>query len=186
LFRNVRPFPFPWKSRLAERAFIHLNRTIVVDKDYRGKWLEAYKNGEVACERLGAVHLLTHGIWAFKADSIGERTDLIMGEPIDLGQVQASSSTLVLTEWKIAESQKAIDARARQAVSQSERYVVGSLASLELASHRFIVLVSEKNLKVPKDSTIASVTFRYVNIAVNPDPPSKAKSHRGPRETRIK
>ena len=64
---------------LVERAFIHLQRTIVVDHDIRKKWKSAFNTGEIACERLGAVHLLSHGIWAFKADALGERTDLILG-----------------------------------------------------------------------------------------------------------
>jgi hypothetical protein len=55
----------------SERAFSHLQRSIVVDENIRARWLKAFKEGEVACEKLGAVHLLLHGIWAFKVDAVG-------------------------------------------------------------------------------------------------------------------
>src|SRR5258707_13086277 len=51
----------------ADRAFEHLQRMIVADSDYKAKWQAAFDRGEEACEQLGAVHLLLHGIWAFKA-----------------------------------------------------------------------------------------------------------------------
>jgi hypothetical protein len=44
-------------KRLSERAFIHLQRSIVVDSQLRQKWNEAFKISEPACEKLGAVHL---------------------------------------------------------------------------------------------------------------------------------
>ena len=70
----------------SERAFAHLQRSIVVDADIREKWEAAFKNGEVACEKLGAAHLLLHGIWAFKVNAAGERTDLVFQEPAgDIG-----------------------------------------------------------------------------------------------------
>lgn len=62
-------------KRLSERAFIHLQRSIVADEDFKRKWIKAFKEGkEPACERLGATHLLLHGIWAFKVNTAGERT----------------------------------------------------------------------------------------------------------------
>ena len=65
----------------SERAFSHLKRSIVVDAAFRNKWQEAFKKGEVECEKLGAVHLLLHGIWAFKVNAAGARTDLVFQEP---------------------------------------------------------------------------------------------------------
>ncbi|MBI4590608.1 MAG: hypothetical protein HY725_17400, partial [Candidatus Rokubacteria bacterium] len=65
----------------SERAFAHLQRSIVVDPALRANWQTAFDDGEVACERLGAVHLLLHGIWAFKLDAAGARTDLVYQEP---------------------------------------------------------------------------------------------------------
>jgi len=58
----------------SELAFSHLQRMITVDDDIRTKWGKAFDEGEVACEQLGAVHLLWHGIWAFKVDAAGART----------------------------------------------------------------------------------------------------------------
>ena len=87
-------------SRLTERAFVHLRRSIVVDATVRERWKKAFVAGERRCEKLGATHLLSHGIWAFKASAEGERTDLVLGEPLtDLAQVQSTAEALVLTEW---------------------------------------------------------------------------------------
>lgn len=72
-----------WSS-LVERAFLHLNRTLVVDEDVRRRWTTAFgtpRTAETKCESLGG-HLLSHGIWAFKAHPPEERTDLILHEPI--------------------------------------------------------------------------------------------------------
>src|SRR5208283_5429640 len=55
--------------RITERAFIHLQRCIIVDKEVRQKWIDAFNTREPECEKLGALHLLHHGVWAFKADA---------------------------------------------------------------------------------------------------------------------
>jgi len=90
-------------KRLSERAFTHLQRSVVVDSELRRKWNEAFKIDEPACERLGAVHLLLHGIWAFKINTAGERTDLVFNEPIlESAFVERAAEALVLTEWKRA------------------------------------------------------------------------------------
>jgi hypothetical protein len=60
---------------LSERAFDHLQRSIVADPDIKTKWQNAFALGEVNCEQLGGVHLLAHGIFAFKVNAEGERTD---------------------------------------------------------------------------------------------------------------
>jgi hypothetical protein len=95
--------------RLTARAFLHLQRTIVADEAVREKWRAALAQNELACEKLGAVHLLQHGIWSFKVDRAGERTDLVLGEPIsdsELRDVYLSAEGLVLTEWKTATPSK--------------------------------------------------------------------------------
>src|ERR1700722_9028346 len=57
------------------------------DATYRSrKSVQTTGAGSVACERLGAVHLLWHGIFAFKVDGSGARTDLIAPEQPDLNQ----------------------------------------------------------------------------------------------------
>jgi hypothetical protein len=86
---------------LSERAFVHLNRSIVVYAAVQRNWKEAYSAGETECEKFGAVHLLAHGIWAFKVDGASGRTDLVYQEPLlDLLNVRRSGDGLVMTEWK--------------------------------------------------------------------------------------
>jgi len=53
--------------RITERAFVHLQRSIIADDEIRNKWISAFSDGEPKCEKLGALHLLSHGVWAFKA-----------------------------------------------------------------------------------------------------------------------
>ena len=159
---------------LVERAFIHLQRSIVADPEVRKKWIEAFKSGELSCEKFGTVHLLSHGIWAFKAHGIGERTDLVLGEPVALDDVKSSHSILVLTEWKVVSEKNLIEAQIAQAKSQAERYSIGVLAGFELGSRRYIVLVSEKNLNMPRDIIDGEIIYRHVNIAVDPDTPSRS------------
>jgi len=87
----------------SDRAFEHLQRSIVVDVALREKWAAAFAEGEVTCEQLGAVHLLAHGIWAFKVNAEGARTDLVYQEPLtDIDRVTRAADGLVLTEWKRA------------------------------------------------------------------------------------
>ena len=159
---------------LSERAFLHLKRLIVADPDERRKWKEAFEQGETACERLGASHLLLHGIWAFKVNAQGERTDLIFGEAIkDLEEVERTSEALVLTEWKKVRSVEEFDRKVAEAKAQAARYAAGSLAGLELAHYRYLVIVSGRNLTMPTDDQESGVTYRKINIAVDPEPPSR-------------
>lgn len=88
-------------KRITERAFSHLQRSIVVDSEIRKIWQEAFSERDERCEQLGAVHLLSHGIWAFKVNAMAGRTDLIMNEPLpDFTEIEGSDDALVLTEWK--------------------------------------------------------------------------------------
>jgi hypothetical protein len=91
---------------ITELAFEHLQRLIVVDDEIRTKWKSAYSKHETVCEQLGAVHLLGHGIWAFKAESKGA-TDLVFGDPIDrhVPTTRRIARALVLTEWKLVKNQ---------------------------------------------------------------------------------
>lgn len=161
-------------KRLSERAFTHLQRSIVVDSELRRKWNAAFDIDEPACEKLGAVHLLLHGIWAFKVNTAGERTDLVFGEPItDSSSIERAAESLVLTEWKRVLSPTKTDAMASQARKQAARYTVGALWGLELVNYRFIVLVSKDTLTLPADHSENGVVYRHVNVAVSPKPPSK-------------
>jgi len=161
--------------RLSERAFIHLQRCIVVDEGVREKWKQAFAEGEVRCERLGAVHLLSHGIWAFKVDAAGERTDLAFTDrAVDESEAESAAEALVLTEWKLVSPPAKRDAKAEEARRQAARYTTGSLAAIELASYRYIVLVSERHLDPIADLHDGDVTYRHINVAVNPEVPSRS------------
>lgn len=167
--------PQETRRLLAERAFTHLQRSIVVDADFRVKWALALEQGETECEKLGAVHLLLHGIWAFKVDSAGGRTDLVFQEPLaDLHQVQRVSDGLVLTEWKIARSTSQVVRRFEKARNQAERYSAGVLAGIELSTHRFAIVVSESAAPVPADAVLGEVVYRHILVVTNPPPPSRA------------
>jgi hypothetical protein len=157
----------------SERVFHHLQRSIVADEDCRKKWQSAFERGEVACERLGAVHLLLHGVWAFKVDAAGARTDLVFQEPADLQGVERYVAGLVLTEWKKAVTDRETDQRFEEARSQAKRYSQGPLLGTELTSYRYAVVVSEHQVKIPADLREGDVVYQHVNIAVNPLVPSK-------------
>lgn len=161
--------------RLTERAFIHLQRSIIADESIRNKWREAITHHEPACEKLGAVHLLLHGIWSFKIDAAGERTDLVMGEPIKdklLDDVYLSAEGLVLTEWKVA-TQSNVDSKCEEAKIQAKRYAGSSLAAIELRRYRYLVIISEDLLtNMPNVEEDSGILYKYINIAVNPSTPS--------------
>ena len=162
--------------RLTARGFSHLQRSIIADQQYREKWIAAFKENEVACEKLGAVHLLQHGIWAFKVDSIGERTDLVLGEPVITDLLTEASTTaegLVLTEWKTANPDN-IETKFKEAMEQTKQYSMGSLAGFELKSYRYLVAVTEKQVQTLTDEESDGITYKYINIAVDPDTPSTA------------
>ncbi len=160
--------------RQSERAFVHLQRSIVVDEDEQRKWREAFQKGETACEKLGAVRLLSHGIWAFKVDAVGERTDLVFQEPLGnkIDEMDRSADALVLTEWKICKNNSDLVGKLTEAKSQARRYRAGALAGVELTSYRYLVIVSSKHLTLPVDEQEDGVTYRLVNIAVSPNTPS--------------
>jgi hypothetical protein len=162
---------------LVARAFTHLQRTLVVDEVTRKLWQAKFGEGETACEGLGACHLLLHGIWAFKTSAAGERTDLVLGELLDLhsGEVQNSSIGLVLTEWKVVRNDQELAGKLDQAYRQAKRYKQGILAGFEVASPRYLVMVSEDYLSLPEPRLEGDVTYEYRNIAVSPSPPSQTR-----------
>lgn len=160
---------------ITERAFAHLQRSIVADASVRDKWKKAFKKGETECEKLGAVHLLAHGIWAFKIDAAGARTDLVYNNALDIAQAERTAPyALVLTEWKTA-TDATVGSQFESAVRQAELYAAGALADLELTRTRYIVVVTTKQAKCSQgDKDSNGVTYRFVNIAVDPAIPSVA------------
>jgi hypothetical protein len=163
----------------SELAFSHLQRMIVVDEDVRSKWEKAFARGEVACEQLGAVHLLWHGIWTFKIDAAGARTDLVFPESSgDTADQARFADGLVLTEWKLAASDDAAQTRFEEARAQAQRYAEGPLFANELLNYRYAVVVSGTQVAVPDDLMIGSTLYRHINIAVSPLVPSRASKVR--------
>ena len=152
---------------------------IAVDKDIQTKWDKAFDTGEVACEQLGAVHLLWHGIWAFKVDAAGARTDLVFSESSGgPGDEARFTDGLVLTEWKLAASDEVARARFEEARAQAQKYAEGPLFANELLNYRYAVVVSRTQVTVPDDLVIGSTLYRHINIAVSPLVPSRASKIR--------
>lgn len=162
--------------RRSERAFIHLQRSIAADPEVRSRWRDAFGEGEVRCEKLGSAHLLSHGIWAFKVEALGARTDLVFQEPLadHLEDVERAAEGLVLTEWKVAKEPDEVGRNFEEARQQAERYAGGALAGIELTEYRYAVVVTEHQQDPPDDLPEDGVTYRHINIAVNPRTPSKA------------
>lgn len=162
--------------RRSELAFVHLQRCIIVDEDFRNKWKTAFETHETACERLGAVHLLHHGIWAFKVNAIGARTDLVFNEPLrdrDIDLARKSSEGLVLTEWKVAKEPSDIEDKIKEARRGADLYREGALAGIELTGYRYLVVVTKgQATTLPPDELKDDVVYRHINIAVDPLPPS--------------
>jgi hypothetical protein len=158
----------------SERAFAHLQRSIVADPDFRKKWQNAFAAGELTCEALGAIHLLLHGIFAFKVNAEGERTDLVFQDhACGVADEQRYVDGVVLTEWKKSSSATDAESKFADARSQAKRYAQGSLGGVELTTYRYLVVVSEKQVQPPDDYAEGSVTYRHINIAVDPATPSR-------------
>jgi hypothetical protein len=159
-------------------AFLHLQRSLVVDQELREKWEAAFAQNEYACEKLGAIHLLSHGIYAFKTDAAGERTDLILGDRLVIDDsIIAGATGLVLTEWKLVRDGDQPEERRIDAKQQANRYSAGSLAGFELSSERYIVLVGRQEFDVVPRDEHGAVLYKTVPIVLNRTVPSKAKSH---------
>jgi hypothetical protein len=163
----------------AALAFLHLQRSLVVDPGLRNKWEDAFaeKTGELSCERLGAVHLLSHGVYAFKTDAIGERTDLILGNRLVVDDdIAAGTSGLVLTEWKLVRDADKPEAQRIIAKKQASRYSEGPLAGFELSSERYLVLVGQKEFTVTPHERDGAILYKSIPIVLNREVPSKAAS----------
>ena len=161
--------------RLSERAFSHLQRSIIADPTIESKWKDAFEKHETACEKLGAAHFLQHGIWAFKVGGAGEATDLVFGEPLVedyLSEAERSSEALVLTEWKLVKEESELKEAIEAAITQASLYNEGVLGGLELVGYRYIVIVSKDFLPMPSDHKVNNITYFHKNIAVVRDTPS--------------
>lgn len=158
-----------------ERAFLHLQQTIVADDTAKERWNAAFSKGEVACEKLGAAHLMLHGIWAFKVSAEGGRTDLVFGDKLnDAQRISSAADGLVLTEWKIVKDERDSESIANTARDQTRHYAAGILSGIELSHYRYIVLVSPEQLPQLPDIEDGSTIYRHINISVQPLVPSRA------------
>jgi hypothetical protein len=159
---------------IAERAFDHLQRCIIADPSYKKNWITGFSTGETYCEKLGAIHLLWHGISSFKVNAEGGRTDLIFGNTIDNPTQVENSIGLVLTEWKQATTKSDAEKKVTEAQNQAELYSVGVLGGIELVNPRYIVVVSKDYVALPSDIEINGVIYRHINLATEPSVPSVA------------
>ncbi len=164
--------------RQSERAFLHLQQCIVANSDVRRQWQLAFDTphkGEPECEKLGAAHLLLHGIYAFKANAEGGRTDLVFPDrPVIDSEVTRVSHALVLTEWKRITSDDNPDTKAGEARTEAALYRLGLLCGFELANYVYVILVSSDWLHPLNDIVERDRTYRHINIAVAPSTPSVA------------
>lgn len=163
---------------LVVRAFTHLQSSIAADRSVRDCWKHAYHDGgEIACERLGACHLLLHGVWSFKAHGQGARTDLVLGELREnWDEARRAATGLILTEWKrvVGEDSEDVEVKANEARVQAENYCAEALAGFEVVYTRYVVLVSEGRLRqVPNEVIEGNKVYKHFNVAVDPWSPSK-------------
>ncbi len=158
----------------AERAFRHLQWSIASTRSIRTSWIRAFQIDEPACEALGATHLLLHGIFAYKATSPSARTDLVFHDPVDADQATKVADGLVLTEWKRVRKATDLDTVIANAQTQAGLYAGGVLEGTELRRVRYVVVVTEQQMKMPADLLRDEYMIRHVNIAVRPASPSAA------------
>lgn len=155
------------------RAFQHLQRSLIVDESLCARWLTAFDVHETSCEQLGGVHLLLHGIWAFKVSAVGERTDLVLGTRLVIDQdVITSAHGLVLTEWKLVREGDLPEKKKDEAKRQAARYSEGGLGGFELETERFLVLVAKQEFVVPDDLIEEGIKYKVVPLFLNRKSPS--------------
>jgi len=133
----------------------------------------AFGEGETSCEQLGGVHLLLHGIWAFKVSAAGERTDLVLGTRLVVDRdVMASAHGLVLTEWKLVREGDCPEKKKGEAMHQARQYSQGSVAGFELESERYLVLVAKQEFTIPTDEIEGEKKYKVVPLVLDKSVPS--------------
>lgn len=80
---------------------------------------------------------------------------------------------MVLTEWKKVSDAQQVNERFSEARMQSKAYASGILAGTELARVRYAIVVSRQDVVVPDDVVEGDITYRHINIAVEPRVPSR-------------
>jgi hypothetical protein len=148
-------------------AFHHLQRSLVADQELHRKWMLAFQESDTLIERLGAVHLLSHGIWGFKVQERGERSDLVHQHPIKIDDVEAIGAVLAMTEWTRVNAENLTE-KSRALQAKAKTYSGHDLPGTELRTERYLVLVSETPLTIPRPANDGEVEFVYINLALNP------------------
>jgi hypothetical protein len=72
---------------------------------------------------------------------------------------------------------------AGEALTQAKLYSEQPLAGFEVASIRYLILVSRKRLPIPEAVVQNNVTYEYRNVAVQPDTPSVEARKGGDRRS---
>jgi hypothetical protein len=121
------------------------------------------------------VHLLSHGVWAFKVNALGAATDLVWGEPLanEMPTIERTARTLALTEWKLVRDDSELGQTASEPRAQAQIYASSLLRTLELRRTRYLVLVTESNLIPPEEALEKGITYRHIVVPVRPSSPSK-------------
>ena len=165
---------------ITERAIQHLQRSLIVGGALRSRWLRAFGRREPDLEALGALHLLNHGIFAFKINASGARTDLVIpdSDPADAARY---ATGIVLTEWKKAETEEDANKKFAEAHRQASLYASGPLASIELRNVRYAIVVTKAKINIPPDEERQGIIYRNINISLKYQIPSKM-SRKGPRK----
>jgi hypothetical protein len=148
-------------------AFLHLQRTLIVDPVARNKWLDAFNEGEQALEKLGATHLLSHGLWAFKSCEDNQKKDLVLGSSIRADEVQAVGACLVLTEWKKIQPENIVE-KSKQALSSAKKYSEPPVAGSELKNEKYLIMVSENHINMPASVKEDDIRYVFMNLSINP------------------
>ena len=77
----------------------------------------------------------------------------------------------MLTEWKLDHGDGV--AAFTTARTQAELYRQGVLAGIEMTRYRYAVVVSKHPVSTPADMLIGNVTYRHINVVVDPQLPSR-------------
>jgi len=161
--------------KLVKRAFRHLQWSIATSGQMRKEWKAAFNKGEAYCEKMGATHLLSQGIWAFKAGAAGAETDLILrGLSATDPAPEKEADFMLLTEWKLVKNPEKRPVVTETAIKQAALYSGGIVHGIEIATHRFIVLVSENETAEPNSVERGGIMYHIISLAVSPPTPSVA------------
>lgn len=146
-------------------AFAHLQRSLIADPEIQRKWMLAYQENDVLVEKLGGAQLLSHGIWAFKPQEDGERMDLVTHQSIKVEEVEAAGATLAMTEWARVNAE-ILPERVKHAHAKAKSYPARDFVGSELRTERYLVMVSDRPLAMPRNATDGEVEYIYINLAL--------------------